>query len=142
MVSCGLLYSSCFRYNTIIGSSGSTNIIDHTIETTTITDNDSTANSKFVTIEVRDTGEGIPKDVIKQLGQKYKRVEQYIEVGADDCKAKSDLKLVRPGGTGLGLYVVYGLVKTHGGKIWVESEVGKGSSFFFTMPLYEDSKHK
>ncbi len=88
----------------------------------------------FVTISVQDTGKGISKEDIKKLGQKFYRVDQYTE----DRRKK--VKMVRPGGTGIGLYVVYGLVKKMNGKIWFESEVGKGSTFYFSLQKYTGQK--
>jgi len=88
------------------------------------------AEEDYVRISVTDTGKGIAKEDIPKLGTKFYRTNQYIP-GSD-----SDItQLVRPGGTGLGLFVVYGLVKAHGGKITVKSEVGKGSTFSFTIPI-------
>lgn len=85
-------------------------------------DNDS------IKIIIKDTGEGIPRELIGKLGQKFYRINQYLD--------KSN-QIVRPGGTGLGLYVVKNYVNVLGGELKVESEVGKGSSFLVYLPLKE-----
>lgn len=111
-----------------------TNAIKYTdiggIDITVDYDND------FVSIHVKDTGKGIPKEAIKNLGQKFYRVDQYL--GESDAK----LKMVRPGGTGIGLYVTFGLVREMKGKIWIDSEVGKGSTFHFSLPKYKGQEVK
>lgn len=94
-------------------------------------------DDKFVTFHITDTGQGMPKDALQNLGKKFYRVQQYTKESE-----KRDMKMVRAGGTGLGLYVTFGLVKEHGGKIWVESEIGKGSIFHFTIPIYKGQKIK
>ena len=74
-----------------------------------------------VEISVSDTGIGIaPEDQAKIF-------EEFRQVGADYAH-KSE-------GTGLGLTLAKKFVELHGGKIWVESEVGKGSTFTFTLPI-------
>ena len=70
-----------------------------------------------VLVAVKDQGLGIPKDVLPRLFQRFVRVEGR-----------------KIAGTGLGLYLTRHLVEAHGGKIWVESEEGKGSTFYFTLP--------
>jgi two-component system phosphate regulon sensor histidine kinase PhoR len=72
-------------------------------------------------IFVRDDGPGIPADALDRIFERFYRVD----------KARSR----EQGGTGLGLSIVKHLVQSHGGKVWVASEVGKGSTFFFTLPL-------
>lgn len=84
----------------------------------------------FVKVSVIDTGQGISQEDINQLGQKFYRTNQYIK---EESKRVSTL--VRPGGTGLGLYVVFGLIRAHGGTVNVSSVIGKGSVFSFTMPI-------
>lgn len=84
---------------------------------------------KFIKVIVEDTGVGIPESALNKLGNKFFRVEQYTN---------GDTKLVRPGGSGLGLYVSFGLIKLMGGNYEVKSTVGKGSTFIMTFPLYED----
>ena len=94
-----------------------------------------TVSSKYddhmIEITVSDTGKGISKEDLPRLGQKFFRVSNYIESSKDD-----PVDIVRPGGTGLGLYVTFNLVKKMGGDITVESDLGKGSKFIFTLPRY------
>ncbi len=66
---------------------------------------------------VRDQGEGVP------AGDREAIFEKFWQVGQDDRR-----------GLGLGLYISRCLVQAHGGRIWVESELGVGSAFFFTVP--------
>ena len=85
-----------------------------------------TYDDNFVTVSIQDTGKGIPKENVPKLGEKFYRIDNYL--GSE---------IVRPGGTGLGLYVTFGLVRHMGGDIWVESEMDKGSTFTFTLPIYK-----
>jgi signal transduction histidine kinase len=70
---------------------------------------------------VADTGIGIPAE---QIGAVFEEFRQA------DATVSRDF-----GGTGLGLPITKKLVELHGGRIWVESEPGKGSTFFFTIPV-------
>lgn len=94
-----------------------------------------TVSSSFsedtVNISIEDTGKGISEEELSRIGQKFYRIENYIseEEGRPD--------LVRPGGTGLGLYVTFGLVDKMGGKMDVKSEIGKGTKFTFMLPRYK-----
>jgi signal transduction histidine kinase len=79
---------------------------------------------------VRDTGEGIPKEAFGRIFEKFGQVETR----------KAGKKM----STGLGLTFCKMAVEAHGGRIWVESEVGKGSTFWFTVPLgavVQDARH-
>lgn len=71
-------------------------------------------------IEVQDKGRGIPAEMLDTI------FERFQQVDASDSRDS--------GGTGLGLALCRGLVALHGGKIWAQSTVGRGSSFFFTVP--------
>jgi signal transduction histidine kinase len=73
-----------------------------------------------VVVAVADTGIGIPATAIEKLFTKFYRVGQSPMIESE--------------GTGLGLYIAKSLVELHQGKIWVESEVGKGSTFYFSLP--------
>lgn len=75
-----------------------------------------------VVTNVSDTGEGIPKDALPYLFTKFFRVQgKQLEMGSK--------------GTGLGLYISREITEMHHGKIWVTSEVGKGSTFSFSLPI-------
>ncbi|MCI0440248.1 MAG: cell wall metabolism sensor histidine kinase WalK, partial [Chloroflexi bacterium] len=76
-----------------------------------------------IVTEVKDEGFGIPSEEIGNLFTKFYRVTTQRGRG-------------RPG-SGLGLAICKAIVEAHGGIIWVESEVGKGSTFFFRLPAPE-----
>jgi two-component system phosphate regulon sensor histidine kinase PhoR len=71
-------------------------------------------------IFVQDDGPGIPPEAIERVFERFYRVD----------KARSRDQ----GGTGLGLSIVKHIVQAHGGEVWVKSELGKGATFFFTLP--------
>lgn len=86
---------------------------------------------KDITVHVTDTGIGVPESELKNLGKKFYRVHQHLD-------AKKDV--VRAGGTGLGLYVVKGLLVALGGRLDVVSEDNKGSTFSAVFPLKNSFK--
>jgi signal transduction histidine kinase len=95
----------------------------------------------FVRISVIDTGEGIAREDLEKLGTKFYRTGNYIK----SENQNDNFDIVRPGGTGLGLYVTFNLVKKMGGEISVFSNIGKGSNFTFTLPMYtnqDEGKNK
>ena len=74
---------------------------------------------KEVSVSVMDNGCGIPKEELPHIFDKFYKVERPAE---------------QVGGIGMGLALVKSIVEAHGGKVEVESEVGKGSKFGFTLP--------
>jgi signal transduction histidine kinase len=77
--------------------------------------------TEHVVIEVVDRGLGIPQDQLGKLFQKFERVrtDEHLKIS----------------GTGLGLYICRLIVEGHGGQIWVESELGRGSTFGLVLPI-------
>ncbi|MEE8402000.1 MAG: PAS domain-containing sensor histidine kinase [Candidatus Hydrothermarchaeaceae archaeon] len=79
------------------------------------------AKEDSIVISVRDEGIGILKEQFERI------FGRFYQVDGSTTRAYS--------GTGLGLFLVKSIVEKHGGKIWVESKVGEGSSFIFKMPI-------
>jgi two-component system sensor histidine kinase VicK len=79
-----------------------------------------TGDDKVVQFYVRDTGPGIPADDVPHLFQKFYRVDN------------SATRTI--GGTGLGLFICRKIVELYNGRIWVDSEIKKGSTFFINFP--------
>lgn len=78
-------------------------------------------NGDEILVSIEDTGIGIPEEEKERIFEKFKQV--------------GDLIRGKPKGTGLGLPISKQIVEAHGGKIWVESKLGQGSIFYFTIPL-------
>ena len=96
-----------------------TNAIKYSPEDKTITVG-GRFTEKSVTVFVRDEGVGIPDDQIERVFERFYRVDDKLTA--------------RTHGTGLGLYLVKAIVEAHGGEISVKSQVGSGSTFYFTLP--------
>lgn len=78
-------------------------------------------NHKEIEIRITDTGIGIPQNELYSIFERFKQV--------------GDTLTDKPKGTGLGLPICKEIVEHYGGRIWAESELGKGSSFIFTIPV-------
>jgi hypothetical protein len=80
-------------------------------------------NKPMLLVSVTDTGIGIAKDKQDAL------FSQFVQVASDNNKDS------RSSGSGLGLYVVKGIIQAHGGKIWIESDENQGTTITFSLPL-------
>ncbi len=80
----------------------------------------------FILVKVTDTGVGIPREELDRIFDKFHQVEKSLTR--------------KRGGTGLGLPICRNLVEAHKGRIWVESEPGKGSNFIFVLPMLKGSE--
>jgi signal transduction histidine kinase len=78
-----------------------------------------------VTVDIKDYGKGISQRDLSRLFQRFAQLDSSTTR--------------RAGGTGLGLVISKGIVEQHGGKIWVESAMGKGSTFSFSLPRVRDA---
>ena len=85
-------------------------------------------NKDYIEVFVKDTGQGIPKDIQEKILQKN---SNYTTYGTNNEK-----------GTGLGLTLCKEMILNNGGKLWVQSEVEKGSIFYFTVPRGRQQQKK
>lgn len=74
-----------------------------------------------IQMDVSDTGCGMPQEALDKIFEEFYRVDNAVNQGVK--------------GTGLGLSLVKHIIEAHGGRIWVKSEIGKGSTFSFTTPM-------
>jgi signal transduction histidine kinase len=79
------------------------------------------AENGYFTVSVSDTGPGIPAEECERIFEKFRQVD------SSNTRAK--------GGTGLGLAIAREIVEMHGGRIWVESTMGQGSTFHMELPV-------
>lgn len=82
---------------------------------------------KYIVVSVSDNGVGLTTEQQKSLFSKY-------------TQAQNSSEKVATLGTGLGLYLVKGIVESHGGRIWIKSAQGQGTTFSFTLPATDDTK--
>ena len=90
--------------------------------------NHSKPEDPYLIFEVKDQGQGIPANQLETIFGRFQQVD------SSDARKK--------GGTGLGLAICRQIIEEHHGKIWAESCLGKGSSFYFTLPLFIPEEEK
>lgn len=79
--------------------------------------------NEWIQVSINDTGPGIPAEATQKI------FDKFYQASAEGKQ--------KPKGTGLGLAISKALVELHGGRIWVESELNRGSTFSFTLPVSE-----
>ncbi|MGD1896665.1 MAG: ATP-binding protein [Phormidesmis sp.] len=85
------------------------------------------AHPSLLLIAITDAGQGIPADKLEAI------FDQFEQLNTSDGEHQ--------GGTGLGLAICRSIVRRHGGEIWAQSQIGKGSTFFFTLPISVEIKN-
>jgi two-component system, OmpR family, phosphate regulon sensor histidine kinase PhoR len=98
------------------------NAIKYTHEGGKVTISAIEKDKREIQFSIEDDGMGIPREDIPRIFERFYRVD----------KGRSQ----ELGGTGLGLSIVKHLVQAHGGRVWVESQLGEGSTFYFTLPIF------
>jgi len=83
-----------------------------------------THGKKEIEFQIQDSGVGIPKDQQERAFTKFFRGVNVVRMETE--------------GTGLGLFITKNIIEAHGGKIWFKSEEGKGSTFFFSLPVEKE----
>jgi two-component system phosphate regulon sensor histidine kinase PhoR len=96
------------------------NAIKYTLEGGKVTVSAIEKDEKEIEISVQDNGIGIPQKDLPRIFERFYRVD----------KGRSQ----ELGGTGLGLSIVKHIIQVHRGRVWAESQLGKGSTFYFTLP--------
>ena len=87
-----------------------------------------TKENNHLKVAIKDNGIGIPKDQQKNIFNRFFRATNAVKQETD--------------GSGLGLFIAKNIVEQNGGAIWFESEEGKGTSFYFTIPAADEGEHK
>jgi len=78
-------------------------------------------DNNYITVSVKDAGIGIAQKSLGKIFEKYHRVEEHS---------------AQFQGLGIGLFISYEIIQRHHGRLWAESEPGKGSTFYFTIPVH------
>ncbi|MGE0090299.1 MAG: sensor histidine kinase [Bacteroidales bacterium] len=102
-----------------------TNAIKYSETNTTIRVNVAKQNNELI-VSVKDEGVGIQKDDLSKLYQFFSKTDSRTTAGESS--------------TGLGLAIVKKIITEHSGRVWAESEQGKGSTFYFSLPIKEDKR--
>lgn len=88
-----------------------------------------TDEAGMVCVAISDTGIGFLADDPSRVFERFYKI--------DDARKREDIDSETHSGTGLGLAIARHIIEAHGGKIWVNSKLGEGSTFFFTLPIDE-----